>query len=193
VTVTSLALIQRNLTILLPQSHIAYTWAALSLAEDCFDVNANTDYRLVALAALGPDLIDKPLAWAYFYRRYKSAVLFAHTLLVHLGVLWMAVWQGRRLWIYAAAFLGHALLDRLWHFPNTFYWPLRGWRFHVWGKRGSEQTEIARAYWYAFTRRPELWGWEAGGLLALAWFIWRNKLYEGRRLRRFVLYGKVTR
>jgi hypothetical protein len=84
-------------------------------------------------------------------------------------------------------------LDRLWHFPNTFYWPLRGWRFHVWGKRGSEQTEITRAYWYAFTRRPELWGWEAGGLLALAWFIWRNKLYEGRRLRHFVLSGRLLR
>ena len=178
---------------MLPQSHIAYTWAALSLAQDRFAGKPPADYRLVALAALGPDLIDKPLAWAYFYRRYKSAVLFAHTLLVHLGVLWLARRQGARLWIYAAAFIGHAVLDRLWHYPDTFYWPFRGWRFHVWGKRGSEQTEIARAYWVAFTRRRELWVWEAGGLLALAWFVWRHKLYEWRRLRHFILRGRPLR
>jgi hypothetical protein len=114
-----------------------------------------------------PDLLDKPLAAAYFYRRYKSAVLFAHTLLADLAVIWVTAARLPRLWVYAAAFLGHALLDRIWMYPATFYWPWRGWRFHVWGKRGSEQDEIGKAYWVAFTRRPELWGWEVGGLLAL--------------------------
>ncbi|MGB4978034.1 MAG: hypothetical protein WBR35_14985, partial [Anaerolineae bacterium] len=40
-----------------------------------------------------PDLIDKPLAWAYFYRRYKAAVLFAHTLWSFLLALLMG-WRG---------------------------------------------------------------------------------------------------
>lgn len=34
------------------------------------------------------------------------------------------------------------------------------------GKSGSEQEKIGLAYWYAFTRRPELWGWELAGILA---------------------------
>jgi hypothetical protein len=178
---------------LLPPSHIAYTWLALSLAQEQFSVAPDADYRLVALAALGPDLVDKPLAWAYFYQRYKAAVLFAHTLLTHLTVLW---WTARRLptwWVYTLAFVGHVLLDRIWYFPDTFYWPLRGWRFHVWGKRGAEQKDIGRAYWVTFTRRRELWLWELGGLLALLWFVWRHQLYKPPLLWKFILTGRVNR
>ena len=68
---------------MLPQSHVAYTWLTLSLAQDTLDVAPDADYRLVALAAMGSDLVDKPLAWAYFYDRHKSAVLFAHTLIAY--------------------------------------------------------------------------------------------------------------
>ncbi|RME78329.1 MAG: hypothetical protein D6784_02590, partial [Chloroflexi bacterium] len=146
--------------------------------------------RLVALAAMGPDLIDKPLAALYFYRRYKAAVLFAHTMLAHLGVLLFVFWKRPRGWIYGLAFVGHAVLDRLWYFHDTWYWPFRGWRFHVWGKQGSEQTDIKLAYWYAFTRRPELWGWELGGLLAGLWFVWRNRLYRPARLKSLLLTGR---
>ncbi|MFN3980415.1 MAG: hypothetical protein ACK4SA_08535, partial [Caldilinea sp.] len=78
-------------------------------------------------------------------------------------------------------------------FPDTFYWPLRGWRFHVWGKRGSEQEKIGMAYWIAFTRRPELWGWELGGLLALILFVWRRRLHRWENLRRFLYTGQVVR
>jgi hypothetical protein len=63
----------------------------------------------------------------------------------------------------------------------------------VWGKRGSEQAEIGKAYWYAFTRRPELWGWEVGGVIALAWFVWRHRLYRWQNLLDFVLTGRVKR
>ena len=177
---------------MLPQSHIAYTWAALSLAQEHLDFAPDADYRLVALAAAGPDLIDKPLALAYFYKKYKSAVLFAHTLWSFHFVRWLGL-QGTIGLAYALAYGGHVLLDRLWHFGDTFYWPLRGWRFHVWGKRGSEQEKIGWAYWYAFTRRPELWGWEVGGLLALGWFVWRHRLYRRERLWVFLATGKVKR
>jgi inner membrane protein len=175
----------------LPPSHVAYTWLALSLAQEHLGAGRSADFRLVALAAMGPDLIDKPLAWAYFYKRYKSAVLFAHTLLAYLAVVWATARFAQQWWTYSLAFLGHAVLDRLWFFPNTFYWPFRGWRFHVWGKRGSEQAEIGKAYWIAFTRRPELWVWEIGGVLALVWFIWRHRLYQAPRLRHFLWTGKV--
>ncbi|MEZ4622661.1 MAG: hypothetical protein R2867_45180 [Caldilineaceae bacterium] len=176
---------------MLPPAHIAYTWLTLSIAQETLDVAENADYRLVALAAMGPDLVDKPLAWAYFYRRYKSAVLFAHTLLANLCVLWVTRGHLARWGVYVVAFLGHALLDRIWLFPDTLYWPLRGWRFHVWGKQGAEQEVIGKAYWIAFTRRPELWGWELGGLLALAIFVWRHRLYQRRPLRDFILTGRV--
>lgn len=178
---------------MLPPSHVAYTWLTMSLAQEYLGITPETDYRVLALAAVGPDLIDKPLAWAYFYKRYRSAVLFAHTLLAHLSLCLLTSRAFPHLWRYTLAFVGHVLLDRLWYFPDTFYWPLRGWRFHVWGKRGGEQQDIGRAYWVTFTRRPELWSWELGGLLALAWFVWRHQLYRRQRLQHFLLTGRVER
>ena len=177
---------------MLPSAHVAFSWLMVSIAQETLDVTPDADYRLIAVAAMGPDLVDKPLAWIYFYRRYKSAVLFAHTLLANVSVLWMARHHLSSHGIYVFAFLGHALLDRIWFFPNTWYWPLRGWRFHVWGNRGAEQETIGLAYWITFTRRPELWGWELGGLLALTLFIWRHRLYQRHLLRDFIWTGKVT-
>ena len=175
----------------MPQSHITYTVAAVDALGDRLPVLRKVDYRLLALAATGPDLIDKPLAALYFYRRYKSAVLFAHTLLVHLVLFVYILWKKPGWWIYGLAFNGHAVLDRLWLFKNTWYWPLTGWHFHVWKKQGSEQNDIKLAYWYAFTRRPDLWGWELGGLLVSLWFVWRHKLYQPRRLQYFIRTGSI--
>lgn len=176
---------------MLPQSHVTYTLAAADALKDQVPELAETDRRLLALAAMGPDLIDKPLAVAYFYRRHGSAVLFAHTLVVHLSILLYTIWKRPSWWPYALAFNGHAILDRLWFFHDTWYWPFRGLQFHRWKKAGSEQKDIKMAYWYAFTRRPELWGWELGGLLAGLWFVIRNKLYRPERLVYLLATGKL--
>ena len=178
---------------MLPQSHITYTLVTWDVLKKGIPALQDTDYRLVALAALGPDLIDKPLASLYFYRRYKSAVLFAHTLLVHGILLALVLWKKPGWWPYLLAFHGHAILDRLWFFPQTWYWPFRGWHFHVWGKAGSEQEDIRRAYWYAFTRRPELWGWEAGGAIAGLWFVIGHKLYQPHHLKYLLLSGRLLK
>ncbi len=176
---------------MLPTSHITYTLAAFSLARKRFPVLKDVDYRILALAATGPDWIDKPLAAVYFYRHFKSAVLFAHTLLVHGPLFLWAIVKKPGWWLYALAFNGHAVLDRLWLFPKTFYWPFLGWKFHVWGKRGSEQQDMKWAYWYAFTRRPELWIWELGGVVAGIYFLWSNRLYRWPRLKQFLRSGRL--
>ena len=54
------------------------------------------------------------------------------------------------------------------------------------------QEAMGRAYWVAFTRRPELWGWELGGLLALAWVVWRHRLYRPAILWRCMVTGRLT-
>ncbi len=176
---------------MLPHSHIALTLFAFDLARQRVPALRQADLRLVALAASGPDLIDKPLAALYFYRHYRSAMLFAHTLLAQLAVIALTVARAPGWWPYTCAFLLHGLQDRLWLFRDTFWWPLRGWRFHVWRKRGSEQKDIKRAYWYAFTRRPELWVWEVLGLLALAWLVVHNRLYRPERLWLLIRTGHV--
>jgi hypothetical protein len=172
---------------------VTYTLTAWAALKSRVPTLPEVDGRLLALAAIGPDLIDKPLAALYFYRRYKAAVLFAHTLLAHLAVLGLTLWLKPAWWPYALAFNGHALLDRLWLFKDTWYWPFRGWRFHVWRKTGSEQADMKWAYWYAFTRRPELWGWELGGLLAGLWLVWRYRLFHPARWWAFLGTGRFNR
>lgn len=175
---------------MLPPSHIIYTLAAWAVIKNHLPDSPQLDARLLALVAVGPDMVDKPLAALYFYRRYKSAVLFAHTMLVHLAVLALTLWFKPRWWPYTLAFNGHALLDRLWLFSDTWYWPWRGWRFHVWR---NEQADIKQAYWYAFTHRPELWGWEVGGVLVGLWLIWRYRLYRPAQGWAFLSAGRLQR
>lgn len=176
---------------MLPQSHVAYTFLAWDILKKKLPNPPDTDFRLLALAAMGSDLIDKPLAAAYFYRRYKSAVLFAHTLIFHSLVFGYTLWKKPKQWQYFLAFNGHAILDRLWTFHQTWYWPFKGWHFQTWGKQGSEQKDIKLAYWYAFTRRPELWGWELGGIIATLWFMKRNNLFRWRNLKKFLRTGRT--
>jgi hypothetical protein len=176
---------------MLPHSHIALTLFAFDLARRRFPQLNRVDMRLVALATSLPDLVDKPLAALYFYRRFKSAMLFAHTLLTQLLVVYFTLTKMPQHWPYALAFLMHGLQDRLWLFRNTFWWPLRGWRFHVWRKQGSEQKDIQRAYWYAFTQRPELWVWEVLGFLALVAFVLLNRLYRPARLWQLIRDGHL--
>ncbi len=176
---------------MLPHSHIALTLLAFDLARRRFPQLNRFDVRLIALATSVPDLVDKPLAALYFYRRFKAAMLFAHTLLAQLLVLGITVTKAPQRWPYALAFLLHGLEDRLWLFRDTFWWPLRGWRFHVWRKQGSEQQDIRYAYWHAFTRRPDLWIWEVLGLLALIAFVLLNRLYRPSRLWRLLRSGDL--
>jgi hypothetical protein len=176
---------------MLPLSHITYTLVAFDLVRKKVPALQKADFRLIALAAMGSDLVDKPLAVLHFYRRYKAAVLFAHSLLVHAGVTAFTFWKKPEWWPYALAFNGHIVIDRLWLFLDTFYWPFRGWRFHVWQKAGSEQQDIKFAYWRAFTRRPELWVWEVGGILAALFFVLRNRLYRRERLGKLLSAGKL--
>lgn len=176
---------------MLPQSHITYTLAAFDLFKRWVPGLRKADYRLIALAAMGSDLIDKPFAALYFYSRFKSAVLFAHSLLLYVTATALVLWKRPNWWPYVLAFDGHILLDRLWLFDDTFYWPLRGWRFHTWQKAGSEQEDIKQAYWRAFTRRPDLWMWEAGGIIAALWLVLRNRLYRPERLRSLMRSGRI--
>jgi len=150
------------------------------------------DYRLIALAAMASDLVDKPLAALYFYRRFGTAILFAHTLLAYLAVPVVTLWRAPRWWPYALAFAGHALVDRMWFFPDTFWWPFRGWRFHVWRNVEEGPRDIKRAYWRTFTRKRSLWVWELGGLVAGLWFVLSNRLYRLDRLRDFLRSGRVV-
>lgn len=172
---------------MLPPAHVELTWAAFNFLEKK-GLFKKLDYRLLALASLLPDIIDKPLA-VFVLPNSRAALLFSHTLLAHLLVwIGVALKRGRGL-PYALALSGHLIADRIWEFPQTFLFPLRGWRFHRWRDVGSPKA-FWRAYVEVIGEHPELVFYEVLGLAALLWFARDRGLTSLRRWWEFVRSGK---
>ncbi|MGQ9586311.1 MAG: metal-dependent hydrolase [Anaerolineae bacterium] len=173
---------------MLPTAHVEWTWGALRLLQEK-GLFREADYRGVALASILPDLIDKPLA-VFVFPRSGAALLFAHTLLLHLA-LW-GVLGLRRAWKYlpyALALSGHLVADRMWGFGQTLWWPLRGFRFHQWRHVGSP-SDFWQAYADIVREEPKLVLFELVGLIALGWLVWREQLWKPSRLLQFLWTGR---
>jgi hypothetical protein len=174
---------------MLPLAHIEFTWGTLNLVQRYTGKGRDVDYRLVALAASLPDLIDKPMA-VFIFPTWNAGLLFTHTPLLHL-LVWLAVlWRGRR-WIpYALAFSGHLILDSIWDFPRNLWYPLLGWRFHEWRPIGSPKA-FTQAYRDLLREHPHLIVSEVVALGVLGWFVWDRKLFRRGNLLRFLRGGRV--
>ena len=174
---------------MLPSGHIEFAWVALNLLQRQADLFQDADYRLVALATVLPDLIDKPLA-TFVLTDAEAALLYGHTALLHGGV-WLtaaAAGQLERGLPYLLAFSSHLLADRMWSFSQTLLWPLRGRRFHRWKHVGSPEA-ILRAYAKIIRDEPLLLTFEALGALLLAWFILDRDLWQQENLAAFAKTG----
>jgi hypothetical protein len=158
---------------MLPSAHVELTWAAANAIARRSSPSPwdDVDYRLLALAAILPDLIDKPLA-IFAFPDSRAALLFGHTLLAQAIAWGLAGARGqvtRRL-PYLLAFSGHLVADRMWGFSQTLVWPLKGLRFHQWKDVGSPQAFV-RAYVDIVLRERKLLLFEAAGLALLGWFV----------------------
>jgi hypothetical protein len=95
--------------------------------------NPRLDYRVAALGALIPDLVDKPIGRVLFRERYETGHLWGHTLL--LNVAFFAVlfaMRGRakrKLVLLPIGSLLHLAEDGMWSSPRVFWWPLFGTAF----------------------------------------------------------------
>jgi hypothetical protein len=175
---------------MLPPAHIEYTWGGLWLAQRGFQRFLHADYRWTALAAVLPDVMDKTLVLTIFGHRYQTGQIYGHTLLLH-GLVLAAVLLWKRDWlVYALAFSSHLLLDRMWRYPETLFYPLLGDRFSIWTDL-STLDAMARAYAGIYRERPLLWILELGGIIVLAAFVWRFELYRWKRLQSFLRSGRV--
>jgi len=179
---------------MLPSAHVEFTWAAASALQRVSRHRRwkDIDYRLLALSALLPDLIDKPLA-IFALPESHSALLFGHTLLLHAMVWGASATAGRvpKGLPYLMALSGHLVADRMWGFSRTLLWPLRGRKFHQWKDVGSAQAFV-QAYVDIVLNEPKLLAFEAIGLALLGWFVADRRLYRGSALRRFLRAGKVA-
>jgi hypothetical protein len=179
---------------MLPTAHVEFTWAVANALQRrrAGPRWKDVDYRLLALASILPDLIDKPLA-VFAFPNSRAALLIGHTLLAQLAVWGASAASGRmqKGLPYLLAFSGHLVADRMWGFRQTLLWPLRGRQFHQWKDVGSPEAFL-RAYADIVLHEPKLLAFEALGLALLGWLVADRRLYRKRSLRRFLRTGKVA-
>ena len=95
--------------------------------------NPRVDYRVVALASLLPDVIDKPIGRIIFRERYDSGRIYAHTLLLNVALFCVLFFMRGRLKrqfvLVPISSLLHLAEDAVWAQPRIFWWPLLGATF----------------------------------------------------------------
>jgi hypothetical protein len=92
------------------------------------------DPRYLAIGAILPDLIDKPIGEVIFASTFASGRIVGHTLLFSLllFLLGLYIYDKRKdirvISLTAGSFL-HIFEDQMGSDPQTFFWPLFGWSF----------------------------------------------------------------
>ena len=171
---------------MMPPGHVAVTLGVATLHP-----TYKLDYRLLVVAALLPDLIDKPLA-LFVFTASDSAQNISHALLPNL-VIFLAALLWRPGWLpYVLAFNAHLLLDRMWHHTETFWWPIFGWTtFWAFKPMNTPETMLA-VYLDILTRYPQVWVIEFLALVYLTWFVIRHKLYSLAVMKKLIFSGQLT-
>jgi len=171
---------------MLPFGHVAYTWVALAWLQSNGRA-AGVDYRGAAVAALLPDLVDKPLTLTLMSSLGTSQGV-SHTLLGQ-ALLTAAIAGIKRAWLpYALISNSHLLADQMWKYPRTLLFPLSK-RFDSWKFMGTPSAMLS-AYAEIATR-PEILAVEAVGLVLFAWLVRRHQLHRRRPLMRLLRTGRL--
>jgi hypothetical protein len=171
---------------MLPVGHVACTWAALTWLQSQEKLD-DVDYRGAALAALLPDLIDKPLSLTLLSDSGTSQGL-AHTLLGQ-TLLTLAVARLKPNWLpYALVSNSHLIVDQMWKYPRTLFFPFSG-RLDSWKFMGTPEAML-NAY-AEIAARPSIVAVELVGLALLGWVVGKGHLYRKRALKRLLLRGKL--
>ena len=146
------------------------------------------DPMFLAIGALIPDLIDKPLGRVIFASTFDSGRIIGHTLFFSLilFIIGLYLYDKRtniRVLSLATGSFFHLIEDEMWKSPRTLFWPIFGLRFP---KGSPDKTgimsiinEIINGIENIFTLHispaniPELFGFGVIVILVLQWLIKR--------------------
>jgi membrane-bound metal-dependent hydrolase YbcI (DUF457 family) len=92
------------------------------------------DPRYLAVGALLPDLIDKPLGMIVFSSSISNGRMISHTILFSLTLFFIGLYLYNkrfdvRVLTLASGSFFHLMEDQMWNTPQTLFWPLLGWNF----------------------------------------------------------------
>jgi membrane-bound metal-dependent hydrolase YbcI (DUF457 family) len=93
------------------------------------------DPKYLAIGAILPDLIDKPIGNIIFASSIANGRIIGHTLLFScfLLLIGLYLYEKRRdikVIALATGSFFHLFEDQMWAYPQTYYWPLHGLSFH---------------------------------------------------------------
>jgi hypothetical protein len=152
--------------------------------------NPRVDYRVVAVASLLPDLIDKPIGRIFLRSRFENGRLYAHTLLFNLAlfsVLFVMRGRAKRRFVFVPiSSLLHLAEDGMWSRPTTFWWPLFGTRFPR-----SPLPGGLLAFLDPSNNPGAVWQ-EAVGLAILLWLFASHGMLSRDGLRNFLRTGMLV-
>ncbi len=172
---------------MLPLGHVAYTWAGLTWLQSHHRAT-EVDYRGAAIAALLPDLVDKPLSLTLMSDSGTSQGL-SHTLLCQ-ALLTLTIARRKPRWLpYALICNSHLLADQMWKYPRTLFFPFSG-KLDSWKFMGTPSAML-NAYAEIATR-PVIVAAEAVGLVLLGWVVHRGQWYRKGPLKRLLSTGRVA-
>ena len=152
--------------------------------------NPRVDYRIVAVASLLPDIIDKPIGRILFRERYESGRIYAHTLLLNLAlfcVLFFMRGRGKRTFVLVPiSSLLHLAEDGVWSMPRIFWWPLFGTEFPRDPQRDGTLS------WLNPFAHPGWFVQEGVGLALIAWLLASHGLLNREGIKSFLKTGRLT-
>lgn len=166
------------------------------------------DYRFVIIGPLLPELIDKPIGRLLFIDIFHNGRLIGHTLLFALLLLILGAYLNRKYKFSGVSLLGlgcfmHLIYDQMWTNPNTLFWPL-GWIYpkinslalpgYRTNSLNGYNLNTIQGYWSGILHEtisdPSVYIPEIIGLIIIAWFIYRFKLYQLENAKHFIMTGR---
>jgi membrane-bound metal-dependent hydrolase YbcI (DUF457 family) len=147
------------------------------------------DIRLLFLASLLPDIIDKPLGHLFFRETLSSGRTIGHTLffLILITLAGIYLYRSRnKTWLLVVSLgvLVHLILDQMWQTPGTLLWPLLGFSFER-----QDITDWLPNLLNELLTKPGVYIPELVGLLVIIWFTW--EVWRRRKLLSFIKYGRI--
>lgn len=142
------------------------------------------DPKYLAIGALLPDLIDKPLGMVIFASTITTGRMIGHTLLLSLLLFSIGLYlyekrRDIRVMSLSIGSLFHLIEDQLWKSPKILFWPLQGLSFpkDTIDYVGLEQVSIlfkkSVTLNFARSSSPEIFGMGIIVILTLHWLIKR--------------------
>lgn len=149
------------------------------------------DFRLVIVAAMLPDIVDKLVGMVLFKEEISNGRLFTHSIFV-IGIISILIFIAVRIkygptlktLLYVPPIWMHLILDRMWEEPDTLFWPLFG--------AGFPKLDIEVGdYFSILLSEPYILAGEILGALIIVALVIRHRVYTKTNILGFLRDGRL--